>query len=226
MIQTYNLSGVNGRVPEIESFIIKKEGKLHNLYGIMKFFHVREEKEEEVLVSFKAEGLRYKQDWGLQISFDQTTDYSTARDQLGNPLFSFLRNMTYEMLCKMEFTKEALVNNVLFEMTIINQKGDDSFMKYNIYENHEEYVVELNIAGVAKEDIRIIWEDELIHVKAYPCEVDMEDYEVLVKDFSHFDALETKIYLPNIGSIYSELNEGILTLIVEKKIKGIEIPIE
>jgi len=111
----------------------------------------------------------------------------------------------------------------LVTLTILND-GKDGFMKYNIYEELNNYTVKINVAGVKKEDIRVVLENGIIKVKTNPKEEVNNDIETKIEMFKPVKG-ETEIYLPNIESVDAELKDGILILTAPKVSKGVKIEI-
>lgn len=198
-----------------ESITIKKNN-LGNyvLYGLMWWEFVQDGKPIKSLVSIKSNNLR----WNINIEASQ--DYE--RIYIGSTPKSFLLNATRKILYNFSFTN-MMSNDVLLTLTILND-GRDGFMKYNIYENLDSYIVKINVSGVKKDEIKIILEDGIIKVKTNPKPENLEDIETKLIMFEPVKS-ETEIYLPNIESVEAKLEDGILTLVAPKKSKGIKIDI-
>ena len=131
--------------------------------------------------------------------------------------------MTRQILYQFAFTN-IMSDDVLVTLTILNN-GKDGFMKYNIYEGLDNYTVKINVAGVKKEDIRVILEDGIVKVKTNPKEEVNEEMETTIEMFEPVKS-ETEIYLPNIESVDAELKDGILILTAPKVSKGVNIEIK
>lgn len=97
-------------------------------------------------------------------------------------------------------------------------------MNYNIYEGTDNYIVKINVAGVKKEEIKVILEDGIVRVKTNPKIKEIEDMDIVVEDFKPIKS-DCEIYLPNILSVEAKLEDGILILTAPKESKGIKIEI-
>jgi len=127
------------------------------------------------------------------------------------------------MLYNFTFENINNYNDVIFELKILNGKKDE-FMNYNIYEGTDNYIVKINVAGVKKEEIKVILEDGIVRVKTNPKIKEIEDMDIVVEDFKPIKS-DCEIYLPNILSVEAKLEDGILILTAPKESKGIKIEI-
>jgi HSP20 family molecular chaperone IbpA len=205
----------------IESISIKKNNLgYYNLYGLIWYELEINNVLTKVLCSIKSNNLI----WNYNLCYEHNCNYIDACGGKSNVLlYRFLDSITAKILHK--FTLENInTKDVIFEITILNGKKDD-FMHYNIYDGLDNYIVKINVAGVKKEDIRIILEDDIIKVKTNPKKENMEDMEVMVEEFKPVKS-ECEIHLPNILSVDAELEDGVLILTVPKKSKGIKIDIK
>ena len=202
-----------------ESLTIKKTGKYYSLYGLMWYEFTEDNKKKKALMSVKSNNLKWKYDFTI----DQNYDYIYYKSGNGTILGSFLSSTTRQMLYQFAFTN-IMSDDVLVTLTILND-GKDGFMKYNIYEGLDNYTVKINVAGVKKEDIRVILEDGIVKVKTNPKEEVNEEMETTIEMFEPIKS-ETEIYLPNIESIDAELKDGILILTAPKVSKGVNIEIK
>jgi HSP20 family protein len=98
-------------------------------------------------------------------------------------------------------------------------------MNYNIYESVDNYMVKINVAGVKKEEIKIILEDGIVKVKTNPKLEENEEMETLLENFKPVKS-ECEIYLPNIESVEAKVEDGVLILTAPKISKGIKIEIQ
>lgn len=172
------------------------------------------------LVSVKSNNLK----WVHNIEIRQNSSYSSATSGLsGATLYRFLTEITRQILYNFSFTN-IHTEDVLFNLTILNE-GSDEFMRYNIYEYLDSYVVKINVAGVKKEEMRITLEDGVIKVRANPKAEQLEDADTRLEMFKPTKG-EIEIYLPNIESVEAKLEDGILVLTTPKMSKGTRIEIE
>lgn len=209
---TFNLSDYKNN---FESLTIKKIGERYSLYGLMWHEFTEDNKKKKALMSVKSNNLKWKYNFTIQ----QNCDYGYYKSGMG----SFLLSMTRQILHQFAFTN-IMSDDVLVTLTILND-GKDGFMKYNIYEGLDNYTVKINVAGVKKEDIRVILEDGIVKVKTNPKEEVNEEMETTIEMFEPVKS-ETEIYLPNIESIDAELKDGILILTAPKVSKGVNIEIK
>lgn len=198
-----------------ESLSIKKNIKddMHNLYGLVWF----ESEGKKQLVCIKSNNLK----WDYSVNYINNTTYVYG-GKTKAPIISYLSR---EIFQELRFKNlENSETNVIFELNILNGK-DDEFMNYNVYEGLEDYRVEINVAGVKKEDIKVILEDEIIKVKVRPSKETLEDdYEVIREEF-RTKKQECEIYLPNIMNVNAKYENGILILKAPKESKGIKIEV-
>lgn len=209
-------------VPELnfETLSIKKNNLgFYNLYCLMWQKLLVDGVETKVLCSIKSDNLI----WDMNTTYSQNYDYTKIYGGKGL-LGSYLSSITRDMLYNFTFKNIHNTNDVLFEMMILNGKKDE-FMNYNVYEGLDNYVVKINVAGVKKEDVKIILEDGIIRVKTNPKVQEVEDMEVVVENFKPVKS-ECEIYLPNVESVEATMNDGILVLTVPKISKGVKIEIK
>jgi HSP20 family protein len=205
---------------KFESISIKKNN-LGNyvLYGLIWWEFNQDNVKTKALCSVKSDNLIWKPD----IHYEQNSDYTYVRNGHGAVLYSFLTSMTRKVLYN--FTFENIFNqDVLVELTILNGKKDE-YMTYNIYESVDNYLVKINVAGVKKEEIKIILEDGIVKVKTNPKLEENEEMETLLENFKPVKS-ECEIYLPNIESVQAKVEDGVLILTAPKISKGIKIEIE
>ncbi len=202
-----------------ESLTIKKTGKHYSLYGLIWYEFTENNKKKKALMSVKSNNLKWKYDFSTQLDYD----YTYVRNGNGVILESFLSTMTRQILYNFTFTN-IQSDDVLVTLTILND-GKDGFMKYNIYEGLDNYTVKINVAGIKKEDIRVIIENGIIKVRTNPKDLMDTDMEAITEMFEPVKS-DTEIYLPNIESVDAELKDGILILTAPKISKGVKIEIK
>lgn len=199
---------------------IKKNGAdTYNLFGLMWWNFEQNGKPIKSLVSVKSNNLKW--DFNFNISDDR--DYTYARNGHGCIIGSFLTYLTRKILYNFSFTN-VMSNDVLVELTVLND-GKDGFMKYNIYEGLDNYIVKINVAGIKKDEIRVILEDGIIKVRTSPKSQSDEDVEAKLEMFEPTKG-DVEIYLPNIESVEAKLEDGILIITAPKVSKGIKIDIQ
>lgn len=119
----------------------------------------------------------------------------------------------------------------LFDDYFPTHKLNESPIKnplHDIIENEEEYVVEMSLAGVKKEDITLNVEYDTLIIKAERKEVDDQKFN---KKQTFYGKYEKSFTLPdsiNPDEIQASFEDGILKVIIpkieeKKKIKQIEI---
>lgn len=202
-----------------ESISIKKNN-LGNyvLYGLIWWEFYQNGVKTKALCSVRSDNLI----WKPNIYFEQNADHTYAKDGYGCVWSSFLSSLTRKLLYNFTF-ENVLDQDVLVELTILNGKKDE-YMNYNIYEGLDNYVVNINVAGVKREDIKVVLNDGVIKVKSNPKQQENNEYETLLENFKPVKS-ECEIYLPNIESVQAKLKDGVLVLIAPKISKGTKIEI-
>lgn len=205
---------------QFESLSIKKNG-LGNyiLYGLMWWTFELDGKKTKSLVSVKSNNLK----WQYDINISQNIDYAYCYGGISkNPLGSYISGMTRKLLYNFCF-ENIMSDDVLVELTVLND-GKDGFMKYNIYEGLDSYIVKINVAGVKKEEIRVVLGDGIVKVRTNPKIQEIEDTDTKLEMFEPIRG-DVEIYLPNIESVEAKLEDGILTLTAPKESRGVKIEI-
>lgn len=211
---------LNSLKSDLESFTVKKNSLgTYNLYGLMWWEFVENNKPKKSLVSIKSDNLV----WDYNINININEDYTYIKNGNGYVLGSFLSSITRQILHNFNFYN-IKNDNVLITFTILN-KGEDGSMKYNIYEGLENYIVKINVAGVRKDEIKVVLEEGIIKVRTNPKNQTIKDVDVKVEMFEPVKD-EIEIYLPNIENVEATLEDGILILTAPKKSKGIKIEIK
>lgn len=205
----------------IESISIKRVNKnQYRLYGLMWIEYTKNDNAEKSLVSFKSNNLKWKPNFSIQ---EECSRYQISGGYNNNVIFDVLDHISRKIFYNFTF-ENIHTDDVLVDFTILNKKGGD-FMEYNIYETLDNYIVKINMAGVKKEDIRVILEDGIIKVKAKPNAKEVEDVETMLETFRPASG-ETEIYLPNIETVEAKLENGVLILTAPKVSKGVNIDIK
>ena len=213
----YKLASISN---QFESLTIKKNGAdTYNLFGLMWWNFEQNGKPIKSLVSVKSNNLKW--DFNFNISDDR--DYTYARNGHGCIIGSFLTYLTRKILYNFSFTN-VMSNDVLVELTVLND-GKDGFMKYNIYEGLDNYIVKINVAGIKKDEIRVVLEDGIVKVRTKPKNQLFEDIETKLEMFEPTKG-EVEIYLPNTERVEAKLEDGILIITAPKVSKGIKIDIQ
>ena len=203
-----------------ESLSIKKNGiSSYNLYGLMWWEFTQNGKKTKSLVSVKSNNLK----WDYKFTIEQNYDTIYARNGNGSILGNFISGMTRKVLYNFSFLN-IMSDDVLVTLTVLND-GKDGFMKYNIYEGLDNYTVKINVAGVKKEEIKVVLEDGIVKVRTSPKIQEIEDVEAKLEMFEPVKG-NIEIYLPNAQSVEAKLEDGILVLMAPKESKGIKIDIQ
>lgn len=205
----------------LESLSIKRTNhNTYNLYALVRHFHIVNNEPIEYLINIKSNDLKWDYTLNILTCFETIEikgGYSDSR------LISFLDRVTREVLHNIQL-KNMHHNETIVEFTILN-KGDE-LMEYNIYEDLEFYIVEVNVVGLTKKEISVVLEDEIIRVKTKPQKSNKNiDLETKLETFKPIKS-ETEIYLPNVEEVNAKLENGILILTVPKISKGVKINIE
>lgn len=205
---------------KFESMTIRRNGAdTYNLYGLMWWEFEQDGKPTKSLVSVKSNNLI----WNSNIDVIEESQYDYARNGRGSTLFRFLTYLTRKILYNFSFTN-VMSNDVLVELTVLND-GKDGFMKYNIYEGLDNYIVKINVAGIKKDEIRVVLEDGIVKVRTKPKNQLFEDIETKLEMFEPTKG-EVEIYLPNIERVEAKLEDGILIITAPKVSKGRKIDIQ
>lgn len=218
-VKTYLSLQISNIENKFESISIKKNN-LGNyvLYGLMWWEFDKNGEKTKALCSVRSDNLIWKPD----IHCEQYANYTYADGRYGNIWGSFISGITRKILYNFTF-ENIFEQDVLVELTILNGKKD-KYMNYNIYESLDGYIVKINVAGVKKEEIKIILEDGIIRVKSNPKQQNNEEMETLLENFKPIKS-ECEIYLP-IESVQAKIEDGILTLTAPKISKGTVIEIQ
>lgn len=214
---TYTISDLKNN---FESLTIKKNGAdTYNLYGLMWWEFINNGKKTKSLVSVKSNNLM----WDYKATIEENCEYTNVTGGNGIIWGNFLTALTRKILYNFSFLN-IMSNDVLVTLTILNE-GEDGFMKYNIYEGLESYIIKINVAGVKREEIRVVLEDGIVKVRTSPKSEVIEDVDVKLEMFEPVKS-DVEIYLPNVQNVEAKLEDGILILTAPKESKGVKIDIK
>jgi HSP20 family molecular chaperone IbpA len=218
---SYTSYSIGGDIKNnFESLSIKKNNfGTYNLYGLMWWEFTQNGKPTKSLVSVNSNNLR----WDYKTTIEENFDHTYIRSGNGGILGSFLSSLTRKILYNFSFSN-IMSDDVLVTLTILNE-GMDGFMRYNTYEGLDNYTVKINVAGVKKDEIRVILEDGIIKVRTNPKAQPIEDVDTKLEMFEPIKG-DAEIYLPNIESVEAKLEDGILILTAPKESKGVKIDIK
>ena len=122
--------------------------------------------------------------------------------------------------------------NDLFDdnFSIFQLKNDFYNLRTNIKELEKEYIFEINVAGIEKENINIDIEDEYLIVSVSETKQEEKEDAIYLRKEINYRNTKRKYYVGNVkeDSIRAELKNGILIITVlkennEPKKKNIEI---
>ena len=122
--------------------------------------------------------------------------------------------------------------NDLFDdnFSIFQLKNDFYNLRTNIKELEKEYIFEINVAGIEKENINIDIEDEYLIVSVSETKQEEKEDAIYLRKEINYKNTKRKYYVGNVkeDSIRAELKNGILIITVlkennEPKKKNIEI---
>ena len=122
--------------------------------------------------------------------------------------------------------------NDLFDdnFSIFQLKNDFYNLRTNIKELEKEYIFEINVAGINKENINIDIEDEYLIVSIIENKEEEKEDAIYLRKEINYRNTKRKYYVGNVkeDSIRAELKNGILIISVSKdnnnyKKKNIEI---
>ncbi len=91
--------------------------------------------------------------------------------------------------------------------------------KVDVKENENEYLVDAEMAGYAKKDIHINYDDSNLLISVEKKEETEEKNEQYIHRERSFSSMQRAIYLPNIveGKIKARFENGILKISAQKK---------
>jgi HSP20 family protein len=109
-----------------------------------------------------------------------------------------------------------IVNEMLSETT--NKPQGIYRPPFQLSENDEQYMLQLSLPGVNKQNISINQEEHIIKIEAHRATT-ASDYTVLHSEFNHGKYVR-EVRLPknaSLDAISAKLQDGLLTLFVQKK---------
>lgn len=112
--------------------------------------------------------------------------------------------------------------NDFFDISVVDKSGSKTPI-HDVIENDKEYVVEMLLAGVPKENISITIEKDMLTIKAERKETNDIKYN---RKQTYFGKYERSFVLPDnvdVENITSSMSDGILTIIFPK-LEDKEIP--
>ncbi|MDR0831966.1 MAG: Hsp20/alpha crystallin family protein [Bacillales bacterium] len=123
--------------------------------------------------------------------------------------------MTRHLLPSSPFT--FFGDNFLDDL-FIETKGS-SFLKTNIIENDDSYVLELEVPGVKKENISINLEKDTLTITVEKTAKELKEKEAYLKKEQAYGTFTRAFYVGNIkqDSIKAKNEDGILTVIIPKE---------
>ena len=108
----------------------------------------------------------------------------------------------------------------------VGDSKDTSQMKYylpeaNIFEGNDEFILELNIPGIKKEDVDVHLENQFLSVDAKANSNVYSDTKVLYREYrvGHFSRQFKITDAIDVEKIKAEVNNGVLELILPKREK-------
>lgn len=126
-------------------------------------------------------------------------------------------------------TRDSLIDS-LFD-TYYDKKGTSDLMKTDIYEEKDNYVMELDIHGFKKEDINVDYEDGYITITAKKKNDEEENNKDYIRRERVYGEYSRSFYVGKIKEedIKAKFDDGILKLNVPKECQNNnikQIPIE
>ncbi len=94
----------------------------------------------------------------------------------------------------------------------------------DVKESENEYVVEVDLPGVEKEDVEISYENKYLQLTANRKENIEEEREGYVVKERHYGEFKRSFYVPNVkeDEISADFKEGVLKIVLPKEKPGIE----
>lgn len=100
-----------------------------------------------------------------------------------------------------------------------SMKSTSKMMKCDIYEQNNNYMIEVDIPGYKKEDIHLEYENGYIKIKVEKQEKDEEDKKYIRRERKLYEQYERSFYVGQIeeDKIKANFENGILKLTVPKE---------
>ncbi len=107
---------------------------------------------------------------------------------------------------------------------IFSPAARQSIFTSDIKETEKEYILEVDLPGVEKDDIELSYENNHLTVKANRKEELKEEEEDYIRQERHYGELQRSFYVDNVKEedIKAEFKDGVLKVILPKKKEGVE----
>src|SRR5690554_6723967 len=114
------------------------------------------------------------------------------------------------------YSMKNIFDDIFDDFPVVSVKND---MKIDLIENDNEYVIEAELAGMKKENIKLDVEDNKLVISANVEENKEEEKQNYIHRERRYSSLSRMIYLPNIDeeSIKAKYTDGILSVTIPKK---------
>lgn len=114
------------------------------------------------------------------------------------------------------YSMKNIFDDFFDDFPVVSVKND---MKIDLKENDNEYILEAELAGIKKENIKLDIEDNKLVISANIEEKKEEEKDNYIHRERRCSSLSRMIYLPNIDeeSIKAKYNDGILSVTIPKR---------
>jgi len=91
--------------------------------------------------------------------------------------------------------------------------------KLDVKEDEGNYIIEADIPGVNKEDVKISYENDHLYIGVEKKEENVEEAKNYLHRERSYSSMQRSIYLPNLDAnkVKAKLDNGVLKLTLEKK---------
>lgn len=115
------------------------------------------------------------------------------------------------------YSMKSVFDDFLNDFPVVSVKND---MKIDIREDEKEYVIDAELPGIKKDNIKIDVEDSKIVISATAEEKEEEEKENYIHRERRYSSISRMVYLPNIDedAIKARYSDGILSLTIPKKV--------